>query len=248
VVRTALLIATGTALAFTTGARAEPTRLPLVFHVTQPAEDAGAVVAGDAFLERQLERANAIFAPYAIAFAAKQVRASTARAHMQTRADRDALGRLVEPGVINCFVVASLRDVDEPARMRSGVHWRSRSVPGAHYVILSATAHSDVLAHELGHFMGNPRHSATPGNLMSYQRTEALPFLDDAQQRRMRRRLEHYLRSGELRVERVQRSSGSSPSPISMSSGGSEIRGDSSGRNDSASIDSASPRASSSSP
>ena len=117
---------------------------------------------------------------------------------METREDRDALGTRVHEGVINCFVVSSLRDVDEPERMRRGVHWHSTSVTGAHYVILSAIAEPFVLAHELGHFLGNPRHSHTPGNLMSYTRLEGLPFLDAVQQARVRRRLQRYLHDGEL--------------------------------------------------
>ena len=62
-----------------------------------------------------------------------------------------------------------------------------------------------VLAHELGHFLGNRRHSDTPGNLMSYQHTEVLPFLDEPQQRRLRERLAKYLRTGELRALEPER-------------------------------------------
>ena len=65
-------------------------------------------------------------------------------------------------------------------------------------MILSAIAGPDVLAHELGHFLGNPAHSDVPGNLMSYQHTEALPFLDALQSSRLRRTLRRYLRTREL--------------------------------------------------
>jgi len=87
--------------------------------------------------------------------------------------------------------------------MRRGVHWHSRSHPGAHFVILSSIAGTDVLAHELGHFLGNPKHSDTPGNLMSYERGDAPPFLDPEQVARMQRALQGYLRRGELRPVRV---------------------------------------------
>jgi hypothetical protein len=170
--------------------------LPLAVHVAQRQ---GTPVVDEPFVQRQLARANRIFAPYDIAFRVTERRKLPAEhARMQTRADRSALGAHVLPGVLNCFFVASLRDVDEPDRMRQGVHWRSRSHAPAHFVIVSAAAIDDVLAHELGHFLGNPRHSETPGNLMSYTRGEVLPFLDSGQLRRMRRRLRRYLREGEL--------------------------------------------------
>jgi hypothetical protein len=83
--------------------------------------------------------------------------------------------------------------------MRRGVHWHSQSHPGKHYVILSSIAGPNVLAHELGHYLGNPKHSEVPGNLMSYQRAEGPPFLDAIQVRRIQRTLRGYLKSGELR-------------------------------------------------
>jgi hypothetical protein len=124
---------------------------------------------------------------------------------METRADRDALGAFVRPLWINVFVVASLLDVDEAQRVRRGVHWHSTSHAPAHYVILSRISFDAVLAHELGHFLGNPRHSETPGNLMSYQHTDVLPFLDEAQQQRLHRSVAAYLRTGELRRLRADR-------------------------------------------
>lgn len=178
-------------------ARAEPkiARLPILVHMAQ---ESGADVATRAFLDQQLRRANQIFAPYGVAFQLVRLERPAMLARMDTRADRNGLAVHVQQRVLNCFVVASLLDVDEPARVRRGVHWHAETQAGAHYVILSAIAEPDVLAHELGHFLGNPRHSETPGNLMSYQRTEALPFLDAAQQRRLQRALRAYVRSGEI--------------------------------------------------
>jgi hypothetical protein len=152
-----------------------------------------------AFIERQLATANRIFAPYGVAFEQRERQETDAvPASMETRADRNALGALVRPRWINLFVVASLRDVDEPERIRRGVHWHSTTHAPAHYLILSGISFDAVLAHELGHFLGNRQHSNTRGNLMSYQHTAELPFLDQPQQRRLHRRLAEYLRTGEL--------------------------------------------------
>ncbi len=172
--------------------------LGLALHVAR--EEAGPVME-EAFIEQQVVTANRIFEPYGVQFARKERHERAPRhARMESRADRDALGAFVQPHLINVFAVASLRDVDEPERMRRGVHWHCRSHPPAHYVILSRLAFPAVLAHELGHFLGNRQHSKTPGNLMSYQHTDVLPFLDEAQQRRLRRSVEQFLRTGELRA------------------------------------------------
>ena len=173
-----------------------PVRLGLAVHM---ARQEGLPVAEQAFVERQLAMANRIFARYGVAFEQRERHeGDDVAASMETRADRDALGAFVRPHLINVFVVASLLDVDEAQRIRRGVHWHSATHAPAHYVILSRISFDAVLAHELGHFLGNPRHSNTPGNLMSYQHTEELPFLDQPQQRRLRESLAAYLRTGEL--------------------------------------------------
>jgi hypothetical protein len=173
----------------------EPTVLPIAWHVV---EDAAGPVVSAAFLAERLERANAIYAPYGIAFAAVSHDALPERhAALESRADRDALAAASSRGAINCFVVRSLRDVDDPAQMRRGVHWHA---PSSHFVILSSIAGLNVLAHELGHFLGNPAHSETAGNLMSYQPGPALPVLDDKQLRRLARAVRGYLARKELRA------------------------------------------------
>ncbi len=175
-----------------------PVVLPIVFHV---AEVQGHAVVEPGFLQRRLTEANRIFAPYGVAFAAAgRVPLGAEHAVLETREDRDALGAEARHGVIDCFVVRSLRDVDDPSQMRRGVHWHSRSYAGVHFVILSSIAGPDVLAHELGHFLGNPKHSHTPGNLMSYTRGEVVPFLDAGQVQRMHDALLNYLTRGELRA------------------------------------------------
>jgi hypothetical protein len=191
------LAALGVLLAPASASAGERVRLGVAVHVAQ---EGGLPVAERAFIERQLTMANRGFAPYGVAFEQSERQQSDALlAHLQTRSDRNALGAFVRPQLINLFVVASLRDVDEPPRIRRGVHWHSATHAPAHYVILSRISFDAVLAHELRHFLGNPGHSITRGNLMSYQHTEQLPFLDEAQQRRLRDCLAGYLRTGELR-------------------------------------------------
>jgi hypothetical protein len=170
--------------------------LPLHVHV---AEVAGQPVVSDEFIESRVTRASEIYAPYGVGFAiARRLPLAAAHAVQDSRDDRDALAAYTTSHAIDCFVVASLRDVDEPERMRRGVHWHARKPRGKHYVILSSIAGPDVLAHELGHFLGNPEHSDVPGNLMSYEHTDVLPFLDAPQREKLRRALAGYLRRREL--------------------------------------------------
>jgi hypothetical protein len=170
--------------------------LPIALTV---AETDGAPVVDEAWIAERMAQADAIFAPAGLAFRIRE-RAAMGAPHvaMEDRSDRHALAERLAPGSINVFVVGSLRDVDEPSRMRQGVHWRSPRVPGSHYVILSSVAGPSTLAHELGHFFGNP-HSAVVNNIMSYERDGAVPpFFDAAQLRRIRARARHFLAAGEL--------------------------------------------------
>jgi hypothetical protein len=170
--------------------------LPITLHV---AESDGAPVVDEAFIAARVARANEIFATYGVQFVVRERKSLPERnAVLESRADRDALGAYFARGTVHVFCVASLRDVDEPDRMRRGVHWRSTTHPGAHFVIVSSIAGVDVLAHELGHYLGNPEHSDVPGNLMSYEHTEVTPFLDEAQALRLKRRLRTYVESREL--------------------------------------------------
>jgi hypothetical protein len=170
--------------------------LPITLHVAQ---SGGGPVVDEAFVAERIARANEIFAVQGVRFEITARKPLPEKyAAMETRADRDALGAYFARGTIHVFCVASLRDVDEPERMRRGVHWRSTTRRGAHFVILSSIAGRDVLAHELGHYLGNPAHSEVPGNLMSYEHTDVLPFLDEQQSARLRRQLKAYLTSREL--------------------------------------------------
>lgn len=172
-------------------------RIPLHFRVVHID---GQPVAPEAFLAEQLAHANEIYRPLGIELVdAKRGTLAKRHARMLSREDRDRLGAFLSPGAINCMIVATLMDVDEPGRERRGVHWTHRSERDRHYVIVSAISGPYVLAHELGHFFGNREHSDTPGNLMSYERTDAPPFLDEAQKKRVRDTLARMLGSGELK-------------------------------------------------
>lgn len=128
---------------------------------------------------------------------------STVPPAMQTREQRDALQALVRDGFVNVFVVRELRSWEPGGGIIRGVHWHRthhRGGRGEHYIIIASYAAEYVLAHELGHFFGNPRHSRVRGNLMSYLRGKGVPTLDRHQVRRVRRAARRYARTGELRV------------------------------------------------
>jgi hypothetical protein len=185
----------------TPAAARKPVTLEIAFHVAQVD---GQPVVEAAFIDERLERANQIFAPYGVAFVRTRLQPLAAEhAVIESRADRDALGVEVGRGVIDCFVVRSFRDVDDPTEMRRGVHWHSQTHAGAHFVILSTIGGPNVLAHELGHFLGNPQHSQVPGNLMSYEHGTGLPVLDATQIRQLERALRGYLARHELRPVRT---------------------------------------------
>ncbi|MCA9526361.1 MAG: hypothetical protein KC549_08715 [Myxococcales bacterium] len=181
---------------------AKPVTFPVVFHVAVVQD---APVVEPAWLDAQLAQANAIFADHGVQLVRQAiVPLPEEHALLEDRADRNALGARLQPRVINAFIVASLRDVDDPTRLRQGVHWRpyGRKADARgrvkHLVIVAAYARPTVLAHELGHFFDNPQHSTVPGNIMSYQRGETLPVLDARQSRRMQGAARRFRRTGEL--------------------------------------------------
>jgi hypothetical protein len=161
----------------------------------------GRPVVDQAWLDGQVAMANRIFADVGLSFVLADVRTMPERhARLEDRPDRHALGGLMHDDVINWFAVKSLRDVDEPERMRSGVHWRPAGHPGKHFVIVASHSDSEVLPHELGHFFGNRQHPDVAGNIMSYLPTPrgTLPSFDGTQKRRIRRFARRFLQTGEL--------------------------------------------------
>lgn len=161
-------------------------------------QDAGnARVVDDAWIEQQIAEANRFFRPLGTGFRWKtQKELAEPHGEMHTRADRDALTPLMGTGVVDVFVVRSLDDVDEIGRVRRGVCWTG--LQGKRFIILSKIAPMQVLAHELGHFFGNPQHSTVPDNLMSYTRAGGEVFLDDVQKTKIRQASARFFASGRL--------------------------------------------------
>jgi len=188
---------TSAAVAQPSDAETFPT-LPVAITV---ALEGGEPVVDDAWLETQVRNANSIFEPAGVSFeVVERHTMDESHARLENRRDRHALGRLRHPQRIDVYIVRSLRDVDDPSRMRQGVHWRPRGEefgPRQHFVIVSSVAGETVLAHELGHYFRNG-HSDVPGNIMSYDRGDGPPFFDEAQIQRIRFELRRYLRRGEL--------------------------------------------------
>lgn len=173
------------------------TTLPLRVSIAAGAD--GSPVAHPEWLAAEIAAAQELFVPFGVGFLRTDGSPlDAAAAHVETRADRDALAARTLAHAIDVFVVESLRDVDVPDQMRRGVHWHARlGERPVHYVILVAGAPPTVLAHELGHYFGNP-HTSVADNVMSYERTGAPVFFDAAQGKRITARARAYVRSGEL--------------------------------------------------
>ncbi len=173
----------------------------LALHVVavdgEPVRDPGWVGA-------QVAEANRLFAPIGVGFEVASVETEPAeRADMVTREDRDLLGRAGHSlGVIHVYVVRSLADVDIPGAFIKGVHWRDRANTRRRWIILSASASSLVLSHELGHFFGLP-HSKHPESLMNKSPHMNPPWWErsfvESEQRRMAQHRDRMLADGTLR-------------------------------------------------
>lgn len=173
-----------------------PAATTFSLRVSIAVDDAGKPLADTGWLSAEIDTAEGLFAPFGVHFARVDGAPLDARmAHMETRDDRNALASHVTAHEIDVFVVGSLRDVDDPAQIRHGVHWHAPS--GAHYLILTASASPNVLAHELGHYFGNS-HSHVLDNVMSYERSGAPVFFDAEQGKRIAGRAREYVKSGEL--------------------------------------------------
>lgn len=173
--------------------RAEAAELPMLPLSIGVAELDGKPVATAAFVKLQLDEAKRLLSVHQVRVDRARIRPlPESAAALETADDRDALAAFVEPRVINVFIVGSLRDVDDPRRMRMGVRWRLRRNVRKDYVIVTASAMPTTLCHELGHFFGNG-HSSVVNNVMSYRRDDPAKVAFDKQQgivmRRVARRL-----------------------------------------------------------
>ena len=194
--RARALLLGGAALSLAPRVRADEE--PYLGLAVSVATESGAPVSDDSWIEAQIAAADELIGPLGVHVRWRREKAIAEKhAHLETRADRDALTGELEDRMINVFVVASLRDVDDPARQRMGVCWRHSRHPSTPYLVIAKTARPTVLAHELGHFFGNA-HSGVSDNVMSYTRTGGPVFFDDAQAAILRDLAQRYLKAGTL--------------------------------------------------
>lgn len=149
--------------------------------------------------------ANKLFAPISVGFEVVSVDALPAsKAKMETRTDRDHLGRKIfGRSVVHVFVVSRLADVDIEGEEIRGVHWRDRADTSRRWIILSAIGSPLVLAHEMGHFFGLP-HSRYDISIMN-KTPRPLPTWPDRvfakpELRKMERHRDEMLGDGMLRA------------------------------------------------
>jgi hypothetical protein len=160
------------------------------------ARDAGERIVDDAWVQAQIDEANRLFGPLGTRFRwTIEKELPEPHGELHSRADRDALTPLTERSSIDVFLVRELEDVDEPGRPRMGVCWTGRG--GKRFIVLARNARPSVLAHELGHFFGNP-HSPVLDNLMSYARGGAPVFLDARQAATIKSFTTRFLATGRL--------------------------------------------------
>jgi hypothetical protein len=191
-----------TAAAAVTTASERPARaeeqevLTLPVAVAAVTIDGGRVV-DDAWVEAQWAAVDRLYGEFGIRFDRRWVEPlPETSARLETKEDRDALGAHVLEGTINVFFVKSLLDIDEIGRIRMGVVWRAPQKKK--FVAVASNAKRTVLAHELGHYLGNG-HSKVMDNVMSYDRTGGPVFFDAAQKKTMRTTALMLLQGGMLK-------------------------------------------------
>jgi hypothetical protein len=158
--------------------------LPVDVAVTS--DEQGAVV-DRAWIDAEMSVAERIYGPLGFHVRIDHVRAlGTELARIEDPHMRDRFAPLVTPHEVQVFIVRSLRDNEQVGVYRGGVTWdshpSSQNGPSRRFIILAATAFGSTLAHEMGHFFGIQPHSSVKNNLMSYDRDDALVFLDTSQQ------------------------------------------------------------------
>jgi hypothetical protein len=150
--------------------------------VAVTSDEQGAVV-DRAWIDAEMAAAERIYAPLGFHVRVHQVRSiGTELARIEDPRMRDRFAAMVTPHELSVFIVRSLRDDAQVGVYRGGVTWDSRTTPSRRYIILASTAFGSTLAHEMGHFFGLQPHSNVHNNLMSYDREDALVFLDSPQQ------------------------------------------------------------------
>ncbi|MAQ18832.1 MAG: hypothetical protein CMN30_29050 [Sandaracinus sp.] len=169
--------------------------IPVRFRV---AHIGGQPVKSAEWLAEQIATANRVFGVTGLSFRNVGVEPLDGdHAVLDDRHDRNQLGRYLERGAVNVFVVGEMRDVDNQLEWRRGVHWRLPWQPDRHFLVLTGIAPPTTLAHELGHFFGNRAHRWVPGNIMSYEHGAA-PHFDPDQERRVVSTARTLLRSRQL--------------------------------------------------
>lgn len=159
-----------------------PVAPPLPVSIAIAEDEDGAPVQVGEWADAQLAEARRIYRRFGVHLRKAEARKLDPRfAKLTSRADRDALASELEKGVLNVFVVGSLRDVDDDRLYRMGVHWAPNGDLKRQYVIIAASAAKTTLAHEIGHYF-RLQHAFVQDNLMSYQRSGADVFLTAAQE------------------------------------------------------------------
>ena len=172
----------------------QPALPPLPLSVAIAVDSKGKPVATATWVRAQAETASRILGAAGVRLSAPRTRELPARhAALETRRDRDALGALVRRDAISVFVVASLRDVDDPKHYRLGVCWRpgrtrrpfapSPTPPGAHKAPV------------------RPSGSPTPGaHPRRYSKVRLIILTPDALATTLAHELGHYLGNAHTRL------------------------------------------------
>lgn len=175
-----------------------PPVVPTVRLSIAVAETADGPVQTPGWVYSQVIEAQRVYNAFGIYFTHAETRPlDSSFANLETRKDRDNLAGVLKKGVLNVFIVESLRDVDDPRLYRGGVHWAPNGDLTRQYVIVAAGAGRTTLAHEIGHYF-KLQHAFVTDNLMSYDRTGGVVFLNAKQKATVVTSAKAYTRAKEL--------------------------------------------------